>query len=72
LKKFEDAVAKLPEVMECFLMTGDFDYLLRVITAGTADYERIHNDKLTKLPGVARLKSSFSMRTVVKNTKIEF
>ncbi|MBL8643723.1 MAG: Lrp/AsnC family transcriptional regulator [Rhodospirillaceae bacterium] len=72
LKKFEDAVSRMPEVMECFLMTGDFDYLLRIVTNGTADYERVHNEKLTKLPGVARVKSSFSVRTVVKNTRIEF
>lgn len=72
LKRFEDAVARLPEVMECFLMTGDFDYLLRIVTTGTDDYERIHRDKLTKLPGVARVKSGFSLRTVVKNTRIEF
>ncbi|HEX2494486.1 MAG TPA: Lrp/AsnC family transcriptional regulator, partial [Steroidobacter sp.] len=42
LRKFEEAVRKIPEVMECYLMTGDFDYLIRVVVADTADFERLH------------------------------
>jgi Lrp/AsnC family transcriptional regulator, leucine-responsive regulatory protein len=66
LRKFEDAVRKIPEVMECYLMTGDYDYLVRVVVADTADFERLHSKHLTRLPGVARVHSSFALRTVQK------
>lgn len=64
LDAFEEAVRRVPEVMECYLMTGDFDYLLRVVAAGAADYERIHRQHLTRLPAVARVHSSFALRVV--------
>jgi len=64
LDTFEEAVRRVPEVMECYLMTGDFDYLLRVVAAGAADYERIHRQHLTRLPSVARVHSSFALRVV--------
>jgi len=70
LKKFETAVRKVPEVMECYLMSGDADYLLRVIVADSRDYERVHSQHLTRLPGVDRVHSSFALRTVVKKTEI--
>ena len=70
LKRFEEAVTSLPEVMECYLMSGDADYLLRVIVADARDYERIHSQHLTRLPGVARVQSSFSLRTVIKRTEL--
>ena len=64
LDAFEEAVRRVPEVMECYLMTGDFDYLLRIVVAGAADYERIHRQHLTRLPAVARVHSSFALRVV--------
>lgn len=67
---FEQAVRDLPEVMECYLMSGDADYLLRVIVADARDYERIHSQHLTRLPGVARVHSSFALRTVTKKTEV--
>ena len=67
LDAFEAAVQRVPEVMECYLMTGNFDYLLRVVVADTADFERIHRQKLTRLPGVSRVQSSFTLRTVRKS-----
>jgi len=67
LEAFEKAVQQVPEIMECYLMTGNFDYLLRVVVADTADFERIHSQKLTRLPGVSRLQSSFTLRTVRKS-----
>ena len=70
LEAFEDAVRRLPEVMECFLMSGDYDYLLRVAVANTADYERIHREQLTRLPGVVRVRSSFALRTVTRTTEL--
>jgi DNA-binding Lrp family transcriptional regulator len=70
LAAFEDAVRNIPEVMECYLMTGEFDYLLRVVVCDMADFERLHRDSLTRLPGVARVNSSVAIRTVQKKTEL--
>jgi len=70
LEAFERAVKKIPEVMECYLMSGESDYLLRVIVADARDYEHLHSQHLTSLPGVARVHSSFALRTVAKKTEI--
>jgi DNA-binding Lrp family transcriptional regulator len=70
LAAFEEAVRSIPEVMECFLMTGEFDYLLRVVVSDMADFERIHKLSLTRLPGVARVNSSVAIRTVQKKTEL--
>lgn len=70
LAAFEDAVRNIPEVMECYLMSGEFDYLLRVVVADMADFERIHKTELTRLPGVARVNSSFGIRTVQRKTEL--
>ena len=70
LAAFEEAVRRVPEVMECYLMSGDADYLLRVIVADARDYERVHSQHLTQLPGVDRVHSSFALRTVIKKTEI--
>jgi DNA-binding Lrp family transcriptional regulator len=70
LAAFEAAVQELPEVMECYLMTGEFDYLLRVVVSDMADFERVHKESLTRLPGVARVNSSVAIRTVRKTTEL--
>jgi DNA-binding Lrp family transcriptional regulator len=70
LAAFEKAVQHIPEVMECYLMTGEFDYLLRVVVADMADFERLHKEALTRLPGVARVNSSVAIRTVQKKTEL--
>ncbi len=70
LDTFEERVLQLPEVMECYLMSGDYDYLLRVVVADAADYERIHHQHLTRLPGVAKVRSSFALRTVTKANEL--
>ena len=67
LKRFEAAIRKCPEVRECYLMTGIADYLLRVEARDAADYERIHKDALSSMPGVARIQSSFAIRTVIRS-----
>jgi Lrp/AsnC family leucine-responsive transcriptional regulator len=59
-----------PEVMECYLMSGEYDYLLRVVLADTADFERLHSQHLTRLPNVARVHSSFALRTVQKSREL--
>jgi Lrp/AsnC family leucine-responsive transcriptional regulator len=68
LEAFERAVAEHPEIMECHLMAGEADYLLRVAVGGTQDYERVHRHCVTRLPGVARARSSFVLRTVCRHT----
>jgi len=70
LAAFEEAVRDIPEVMECYLMTGEFDYLLRVVVADMADFERLHKEALTRLPGVARVNSSVASSTVQKKTEL--
>lgn len=70
LKKFESAVRKCPEVCECYLMTGRSDYLLRVEARNAADYERLHTEVLSRLPGVARIQSSFAIRNVTSPPRI--
>lgn len=64
LEKFEKAVARVPEILECHLMSGQFDYLLRVIAKDAEDYERIHRTRLARLPGLQRIQSSLALRTV--------
>jgi len=70
LAAFEAAIQDIPEVMECYLMTGEFDYLLRLVVSDMADFERLHNDALTRLPGVSRVNSSVAIRTVRKTTEL--
>ena len=68
LKRFEDAVRRCPEVRECYLMSGIADYLLRVEARDAADYERIHKEVLSRMPGVARIQSSFAIRAVIRGS----
>jgi DNA-binding Lrp family transcriptional regulator len=70
LDAFENAVRKIPEVMECYLMTGEHDYLVRLVVKDLADFERVHSQHLTRLPGVSRVQSSFAVRTVQRNSEI--
>ena len=68
LAAFERAVAGCRDILECHLMAGDFDYLLRAAVASPQDYERLHKQDLSRLPHVVRIKFSFALRTVVKRT----
>ena len=64
LVKFEAAIQLFPEVVDCWLMTGNRDYLLRIATNGLAEFERFLVGKFTKLPGVASIESSIPLRRV--------
>ncbi len=64
LVSFEQAVARCPEVVDCWLMTGSRDYLLRIAVSGLEEYERFLTGRLTKVPGVASLESSIPIRRV--------
>jgi Lrp/AsnC family leucine-responsive transcriptional regulator len=69
LDRFASAVSRWPEVMECYLMTGQRDYLMRVVCADLPAYERFLKDKLTRLDGVASIESSFALAQV-KHTNV--
>jgi len=64
LDRFGEAIAGWPEVMECYLMTGQFDFLLRVVCADLAAYEAFLREKLTQLDGVGSIESSFALGQV--------
>ena len=64
LDRFAEAVARWPEVVECYLMTGRHDYLVRVVVPDLAAYERFLKDKLTRLDGVGSIESSFALGQV--------
>ena len=70
LDQFEAAVAAHPEILECYLIAGSADYLLRVVYADTADFERIHRAVVTRLPGVVRVQSTLALRTVKRTTAL--
>lgn len=70
LEAFETTVVNCPQIVECHLMTGDYDYQLHVIVMDAEEYEQLHRDLLTKLPGVARLTSSFALRTVRRTSEV--
>lgn len=65
LRRFEEAVLMHPEIDQCFLMTGEADYLLHLRTTGAAAYEPAHKEILSRLPGVARINTSFAIRSVL-------
>ncbi|HEU0223249.1 MAG TPA: Lrp/AsnC family transcriptional regulator [Paracoccaceae bacterium] len=64
LRTFEEAVKSCPEVVDCWLMTGDRDYLLRIATADLAEFEAFLTSKLTRIPVVASIESSIPLRRV--------
>src|ERR1041384_1072886 len=70
LDTFEASVLARDEVMECYLMTGDADYLIRVIVADVQSLERFIVDYLAKIPGVASIKSSFALKQVKYKTAL--
>ena len=70
LDAFERAVALIPDVLECHLMAGAADYLLKVVVDDTEDFARIHRRWLATLPGVAQMQSSFALRTVRQTTAL--
>ena len=70
LEDFERVVLERPEVMECYLMTGDADYLLRVVVADLEAYERFLMDHLTRISTVANIRSSFALKQVKYRTAL--
>lgn len=71
LARFEHAVRQCPDIRECFLMTGSVDYWLRVQTDSVADYEAIHSEILSRMPGVTRISSSIAMRDALRPSRVK-
>ena len=70
LALFEAAVAEFPEVMECYLMTGEADYQLRVLVGSLGEFEDFLRRRLTRIPGVSQVTTSFALRPVVYKTAL--
>ena len=71
LGRFEEALAGLPEVVEAFLVTGEYDYYIKAAVAGAAGYERFLRDKLYKIPGVRHTRTSFTLRCLKQTFSVE-
>ena len=65
LAEFEAAVKRVPNVLVCYLMSGEYDYILRIACKDLEDYERIHRDWLSALPNVVKINSSFALREII-------
>lgn len=70
LDAFEREVARIPDILECHLMAGQADYLIKIMAEDTEDFARIHRQYLSRLPGVRQMHSSFALRTVVQTTAL--
>lgn len=64
LRAFEDAVRLVPEILECHLMSGNADYLVRIAPTDPDAFERIHRERLSRLPGVTKIQSSLVLRSI--------
>ena len=65
MAEFEAAIQEVPQVLACFLVAGENDYLLRIAAQSVGDFGRIHTEYLSSLPHVLRMESNFVMRTVL-------
>ena len=71
LREFEHAVSSCPHIVACFLMSGECDYIVRVNAKDMSEFEHIHKNWLSVLPGVSRIQSSFAMREVINRANID-
>jgi Lrp/AsnC family leucine-responsive transcriptional regulator len=71
VRAFGEAVANIPEVLEVYLTTGDFDYFIKVAVGGTADYERFLQEKLYQVPGIRHTRSIFALRCLKRETSVD-
>ena len=72
LEEFERQILQYREVMECYLMTGGFDYMLRVVAPDLDSYQRFLADKLTRISSLANIQSSITLKQVVYKTELPF
>jgi Lrp/AsnC family leucine-responsive transcriptional regulator len=71
LARFGELLADLPEVIEAYLTTGDYDYLVKVAVESTAGYERFLRERLYRIPGIRHSRSSFALRCLKKLTSVQ-
>ncbi|WP_348643230.1 Lrp/AsnC family transcriptional regulator [Mesorhizobium sp. B2-1-3A] len=71
LQQFGSELARIPEVLECHLVTGDYDYLVKVAVAGTADYERFLRERLYRINGIRHSRSTFSLRALKRVVSVD-
>lgn len=69
---FETAITKLPFVLDCHLVAGDFDYFLKIRVRDIADFNRLHGEQLIALPGVRQTRTFFVMKEVIDNAPLDF
>ncbi len=69
---FEEAVTKLPFILDCHLVAGDFDYFLKIRVRDIADFNRLHGEQLIAIPGVRQTRTFFVMKEVIDNAPLEF
>jgi Lrp/AsnC family leucine-responsive transcriptional regulator len=70
--EFESAITKLPFILDCHLVAGDFDYFLKIRVRDMADFNRLHGEQLIALPGVRQTRTFFVMKEVIDNAPLEF
>ena len=70
LREFETAIKRCPNVLSCHLMSGEYDYILRIAAKDLADYERIHKQWLSAMPHVTKINSTFALREVIDRTAV--
>jgi DNA-binding Lrp family transcriptional regulator len=70
LDAFETRIRLVPQIQECYLLAGPSDYLLRIVFRDMEDLERLHSEVLTRVPGVRRVQSTLTLRTVKRTTKL--
>ncbi len=70
--EFEKAITKLPFILDCHLVAGDFDYFLKIRVRDMADFNRLRGEQLIALPGVRQTRTFFVMKEVIDNAPLEF
>lgn len=70
--EFEQAITRLPFVLDCHLVAGDFDYFLKIRVRDIADFNRLHGEQLIALPGVRQTRTFFVMKEVIDNAPLDF
>jgi Lrp/AsnC family leucine-responsive transcriptional regulator len=70
LSEFEASIRRCPNVLSCHLMSGEYDYILRIAARDLQDYERIHKEWLSAMPHVTRINSSFALREIIDRTSV--
>lgn len=71
LEQFGQALARIPEVIEAYLVTGDYDYLVKVAVGGTEHYERFLRESLYRIPGIRHSRSTFALRALKRSISVD-